>query len=68
VLADVADPHHFVLHEVYADEAAVQAHRAAPHFRRWRAAADLCLQEGSQVNTLCTPVRSSIDAQPGGAA
>jgi quinol monooxygenase YgiN len=54
VCEDLADPHHFVLHELYADEDAVAAHRAAPHFAEWRAAAERCVAPGSQVNTLST--------------
>ena len=49
---DLADDHHFVFYELYADEDAVAAHRAAPHFAAWRAAADRCVVPGSQVNTL----------------
>ncbi|MFF9779672.1 hypothetical protein ACF1HJ_39275 [Streptomyces sp. NPDC013978] len=32
--------------------AAVEAHRAAPHFKVWRAAAARYVVPGSQVNTL----------------
>ncbi|WP_198940370.1 hypothetical protein [Micromonospora sp. CB01531] len=35
-------------------EAAVEAHRAAPHFADWRAAADQHVVPGSQVNLLAT--------------
>lgn len=56
VAQDLADPHHFLFHEIYVDEAAVDAHRAAPHFAQWREAADRCVVPGSQVNTLA-PVR-----------
>lgn len=52
VTQDVADDHHFVFYELYADEAAVAAHRSAPHFAAWRQAADRCVVPGSQVNTL----------------
>ena len=52
VCQDTADDHHFVFYELYADEDAVAAHRAAPHFAQWRAAADRCVVPGSQVNTL----------------
>ena len=52
VCEDLADPHHFVFHELYADEDAVAAHRAAPHFAVWREAAERCVVPGSQVNTL----------------
>ncbi|GAB2663107.1 putative quinol monooxygenase [Kribbella swartbergensis] len=49
---DQADDHHFMLYEVYADEAAVEAHRAAPHFKVWREAVAEHVVPGSQVNTL----------------
>ncbi|TPG16950.1 putative quinol monooxygenase [Pedococcus bigeumensis] len=52
VTQDVADDHHFVLYELYADDDAVAAHRAAPHFADWRAAVARCVVPGSQVNTL----------------
>lgn len=52
VSQDLADDHHFFLHELYADEAAVEAHRAAPHFTVWRAAVAAYVVPGSQVNTL----------------
>jgi autoinducer 2-degrading protein len=38
----------FVLYELYVDAAAFAAHKAAPHFARWRAAADRVVE--SQVN------------------
>lgn len=47
-----ADPHHFVLYETYRDEAALDAHRAAPHFARWREAVARTVVPGSQVNTV----------------
>ena len=53
VTQDTQNPHHFVFYELYDDEAAVEAHRQAPHFAKWREAADLCVVKGSQVNTLC---------------
>jgi autoinducer 2-degrading protein len=57
VVQDNDDPDHFFLYEVYEDEAAFRAHRAAPHFPRWRAAAAVCLREdGGQTNTYCTTV------------
>jgi quinol monooxygenase YgiN len=52
VTVDTADDHHFVFYELYADEDAVAAHRAAPHFAQWRQAAGRCVVPGSQVNTL----------------
>ncbi|MEU0589350.1 putative quinol monooxygenase [Streptomyces sp. NPDC006132] len=52
VVCDLDDDHHFVFHEIYDDEAAVEAHRAAPHFKAWREAAAKYVVPGSQVNTL----------------
>ena len=52
VCQDLTDPLHFLLPELYADDEAVAAHRAAPHFAVWREAADRCVVPGSQVNTL----------------
>ena len=40
VLQDQADPDTYYFYEVYKDEAALEAHRAAPHYAKWRAAAD----------------------------
>ena len=54
VVQSLADDHHFVFYELYADEGAVAAHRAAPHFAQWRETADRCVVPGSQVNTLAT--------------
>ncbi|MFD5016350.1 putative quinol monooxygenase [Streptomyces chartreusis] len=52
VVYDLADDHHFVFHEIYDDEAAVDAHRTAPHYKVWREAAAKYVVPGSQVNTL----------------
>jgi quinol monooxygenase YgiN len=52
VSQDLADDHHFTLYEVYADEAAVEAHRSAPHFKVWREAVAEHVVPGSQANTL----------------
>jgi quinol monooxygenase YgiN len=54
VSEDVAEPNHFVLHELYRDEAALEEHRAAPHFKVWREAAGRVVISGSQVNTIST--------------
>ena len=40
VLHDREDPNVYYFYEVYRDEAALEAHRAAPHYAVWRAAAD----------------------------
>ncbi len=54
---DVDDPNHFLLYELYTDERAFsRAHRGAPHYQRWRAAAAELLEPGGQVNTFATPV------------
>ena len=50
VTQDTTNPTHFVFYELYDDEAAIEAHRRAPHFARWRAAAERCVVRGSQVN------------------
>lgn len=38
VVQDGADPNVLHLFEVYRDDAAVEAHKAAPHFQKWLAA------------------------------
>ena len=40
VLQDGVDPNVYYFYEMYRDEAAMEAHRAAPHYAVWRAAAD----------------------------
>jgi quinol monooxygenase YgiN len=40
VLQDASDENVYYFYEVYKDEAALDAHRAAPHYAVWRAAAD----------------------------
>ena len=40
VLRDQQDPNVYYFFEVYRDEAALEAHRAAPHYAVWRGAAD----------------------------
>jgi|SRR5579884_2928836 len=39
VLRDAQDPNLYYFYEIYRDEAALEAHRAAPHYAVWRAAA-----------------------------
>ena len=36
VLQDTEDPNRIHLYEVYRDEAAIEAHRQAPHYLKWR--------------------------------
>ena len=38
VTVDTTDDHHFVFYELYDDQAAVDAHRTAPHYPVWRQA------------------------------
>ena len=45
VLQDSADANRFFFYEVYRDEAALDAHRQAPHFARWSAASQEVLSE-----------------------
>ena len=40
VLQDAQDENVYYFYEVYKDQAALEAHRAAPHYAVWRAAAD----------------------------
>ena len=40
VLQDASDPNVYYFYEVYEDEAALEKHRAMPHYAVWRAAAD----------------------------
>ena len=48
----IDDDHRFVFYELYADDAALDAHRAAPHFATWRVAAGEHVEPGSQVNVI----------------
>jgi (4S)-4-hydroxy-5-phosphonooxypentane-2,3-dione isomerase len=54
VLQDREDPNVYYFMEVYRDEAALEAHRAAPHYAVWRAAADTL--DGPTQATRCTTV------------
>jgi autoinducer 2-degrading protein len=56
VLRDNADPRHYLLYELYDDEAAFLAHRSMPHFPVWRRAAAEYVDE--QVNTAASLVFS----------
>ena len=53
VLQDNSDPNRFFFYEVYRDEKAVEAHRAAPHYARWRAVAAEVLAEPTNASR-CT--------------
>jgi autoinducer 2-degrading protein len=54
VLQDEKDPDVYYFFEVYTDPAALDAHRAAPHYVVWRAAADTL--EGPTEAIRCRPV------------
>ncbi|MBV9827188.1 MAG: antibiotic biosynthesis monooxygenase [Alphaproteobacteria bacterium] len=54
VLQDAQDPNTYYFFEVYKDEAALEAHRAAPHYAVWRAAADTL--DGPTQATRCDTV------------
>ena len=43
VLQSEADENVYYFYEVYKDEAALEAHRAAPHYAVWREAAEVAL-------------------------
>jgi autoinducer 2-degrading protein len=57
VVRDNADPHHYLLYELYDDAAAFQAHKDTAHYALWRQAAAECLEE--QANTAATLVFSA---------
>jgi quinol monooxygenase YgiN len=54
VLQDDKDANVYYFYEVYKDEAALEAHRAAPHYTTWRAAIDTL--EGPSEPTRCKTV------------
>ena len=54
VLQDDADENVYYFYEVYRDEVAVEAHRAAPHYAVWKAAADTL--DGPTERVECTSV------------
>ena len=54
VLQDEKDQNVYYFYEVYRDEAALEAHRAAPHYAVWKAAADTL--DGPTEPIRCTPV------------
>lgn len=54
VLQDQQDANVYYLMEVYRDKAALEAHRAAPHYAVWRAAADTL--DGAPQATRCQTV------------
>jgi quinol monooxygenase YgiN len=54
VLQDERDPDVYYFYEVYEDAAALEAHRATPHYATWRAAADTL--DGPTEAIRCQPV------------
>ncbi len=60
VLQDGQDQNVYYFYEVYRDAAALEAHRAAPHYAVWRAAADTL--DGAPEATRC---QSVFPAAPG---
>ncbi|MGH7267943.1 MAG: putative quinol monooxygenase [Candidatus Rokuibacteriota bacterium] len=54
VLQDEADENVYYFYEVYADEAALEAHRLTPHYAVWHAAADAL--DGPAEAIRCRPV------------
>ncbi|ARJ06828.1 antibiotic biosynthesis monooxygenase [Cnuibacter physcomitrellae] len=54
---DATDPTTFYFYEIYVDEAAFEtAHRAAPHYARWREVVAACVVPGTQQNTYALPL------------
>jgi (4S)-4-hydroxy-5-phosphonooxypentane-2,3-dione isomerase len=49
VCEDTGEPNHFLLYEQYVDRAAVDAHRATPHYAAWTDAAASCVVPDSKV-------------------
>jgi len=58
VLQDGQDQNVYYFFEVYRDEAALEAHRAAPHYAVWRAAADTL--DGAPEATRCQTVFPAV--------
>lgn len=59
VMEDAGQPNRFYFYEIYAEPAAFDAHKAAPHFAEWRTAAAECVVPGSQVNTFAHLIATS---------
>ena len=60
VLQDGQDQNLYYFYEVYRDEAALEAHRATPHFALWRAAVDTL--DGAPEATRCRTVFPAAEA------
>lgn len=48
VCEDTDEPNHFLLYEQYVDRAAVDEHRATPHYAEWTEAASTCVVPDSK--------------------
>lgn len=59
VLRDAQDQNVYYFYEVYRDEAALEAHRKAPHYAVWAAAADTL--DGAPQATRCATVFPTAD-------
>jgi|TARA_Y100000588_G_C14196578_1_gene900508 autoinducer 2-degrading protein len=60
VLQDDSDKDIYYFYEVYRDQAAVEEHRAAPHYAVWKAAADTL--DGPTERIECTSVFPADEA------
>ena len=60
VLQDDNDENVYYFYEVYRDQAALDAHRQAPHYATWRAAADTL--DGPTEPTRCRTVFPSAES------
>ena len=60
VLQDAQEENVYYFYEVYRDEAALEAHRATPHFALWRAAVDTL--DGVPEATRCRTVFPAAEA------
>lgn len=61
VLQDNSDPNTIHLYEVYRDEKAIEAHRQAPHYLKWRESVKDWF-DGDLVRHQCSTVFPSEDA------
>ena len=55
VIQDASNPNKIHLYEVYKDQAAIEAHRKAPHYLKWRKATD-AWRDGDPVRLEGTPI------------
>ena len=61
VLQDNSDPYRIHLYEVYQDEAALEAHRHAPHYLKWQETTRNWF-DGDVVRSVCVPVYPTEEA------